>query len=145
MDTTTAIIQFIGIVLFSSQVPNDPGVHAILPKIGHAEHVHYLANPKPDANATGVEDHVAAIIYRERDRLHRVGGWKKDGDLKSDWEYVLLRGEHVQFLTNSANAEPMIPAALPRAAAPSSCPTVAQQTKLSPSFQAPYRGAAGVF
>ncbi len=31
----TAIIQFIGIVLFSAQVPNDPGVHAILPRIGH--------------------------------------------------------------------------------------------------------------
>lgn len=147
MDTTTAIIQFIGIVLFSSQIPNDPGVHAIVPRIEHEAHVHLSygdANTKPKTNVSGVEDHAAVIIYRRRDRLHKVGGWKADGGLRSDWEYVRLDGEHVQFLTNGANAAPKIPTDLPRVAASTSCLAAAQQPNLLPSFQSPYKGAAGV-
>ena len=147
MDTTTAIIQFIGIVLFSAQIPNDPGVHAIVPRIEHHTHTqlnYSKVSVKPNADATGVEDHVAVIIYREQDRLHKVGGWRPDGALRNGWEYVRLNGEHVQFLSNGANAAPAIPNGLPRVTSSDSCLTAARQPQLLPTFQAPYKGAAGV-
>jgi len=148
MDTTTAIIQFIGIVLFSAQVPNDPGVHAILPRIGHVHTIHSnntTAGPAEEQESfiDDVESHVAAILYRKTDRLDIPGAWRADGTLKNDWQYVLLDGEHVQFLSNGRNGQPTIPVTLPRAGIAESCNLIAAPTLRSP-FQAPYRGTIGV-
>jgi hypothetical protein len=146
MDTTTAVIQFIGIVLFSSQVPNDSGVHAILPRIGHVHQIHgqqtvpTTNDPNKSFVDPGVESHVAILMYHKNDRI--PGGWRRDGVLNNGWEYVRLDGERVQFLTNSSNAPPSIPTSLPRAAAAPSCTIT--QTGLQPQFQSPYRGAIGV-
>jgi hypothetical protein len=147
MDATTAVIQFIGIVLFSAQVPNDPGVHAILPRLAHAEHAHLSSGNAANIikDVTGIEEHVAVIIYREEDRLHRVGGWRSEGTLRNGWEYVRLRGEQVQFLTNGANDAPKIPTDLPRVRS-NSCLVAAdaKPVALRSSFQSPYKGAAAV-
>lgn len=40
MSATEVIIQFVGLCLFSAGVPNDPGVHAILPRITSGLHEH---------------------------------------------------------------------------------------------------------
>lgn len=139
---TTAIIQFIGIVLFTTSVANDPGMHAILPRIGHA-HAPGGPSQAQESFVHGVEDHLALIIYREEDRLHNVGGWKMTGTLAHGWEYVRLNGEDVQFLTNGENGKPALPPMLPRVGAAPSCLTT-QPLTLRPEFQPPYKGAAGV-
>lgn len=146
MDTTTAIIQFIGIVLFTTAVPNDPGLHAILPRIGHVHDLHTPNGPSEEQESfvDGVEDHVAVIIYREEDRLHRVGGWRADGTLKNGWEYVRLDGEHVQFLANGVNGTPAIPSLLPRVGVAPTCLQPEAPLTLKPEFQWPYKGAVGV-
>ena len=147
MEPTSAVIQFIGIILFSASIPNDPGVHAILPRIGHVHQIQAPGSPpssEQESFVDGVEDHVAVIMYRREDRLSLVGGWRADGMLQNGWEYVRLDGEHVQFLSNGKNGTPQIPASLPRAGGAPSCNNV-RPPALRPEFQAPYRGAIGVF
>ena len=143
---TTAIIQFIGIVLFSANVPGDPGVHAIVPRIEHAQHQHisFGATQAQNINpAPGVEDHAAVIIYRTEDRLSRAGNWKKDGTLKNGWEFVELDGEQLQFLSNGVNDVPVIPADLPRAFV--SANGCLKPPSLNNAFRGPlYKGAAAV-
>ena len=147
---TTAIIQFIGIVLFSASVPNDPGVHAILPRIGEIQHIHNTSaqSPKPQATLSpiGVETHVSVIMYRGEDRQSGSGTWKQKGNLKNGWEYVMLDGEQVQFLTNGTNNVPEVPTELPDASPlTESCPRTASAPTLKAPFQPPlYKGAAAV-
>lgn len=150
MDTTTAIIQFIGIVLFSSSIPNDPGVHAILPRIGsdHGMHISMGDTKLPrESDPSQVEDHVAVVIYRNEDLLSDSGRWKTTGRLDNGWRYVELDGEHVEFLTNQRNGEPRIPAELPRPVPSESCLQVAgKPATLKDEFQGPnYKGAVAVF
>jgi hypothetical protein len=133
---TTAIIQFIGIVLFSAQVPNDPGVHAIIPRIGH-DHQQTV-----ESFVDGVEEHKAVILYRKEDLLH-TGGWRADHVLHNGWEYVELDGERVEFVTDGRNGAAEIPLQLPHTGG-GLCSTYAVKPSLSPQFQAPYRGAVGV-
>lgn len=150
MDTTTAIIQFIGIVLFSSQVPNDPGIHAILPRIGHVHKSDLHTMPKLDPkqtgeqhlSPTGIENHVSVIMYRDADRLYKTGGWRSDGGLANGWSYLALDGERVQFLTHSGNGRPEIPRGLPRTG--SACGAQSAPPTLRAEFLPPYRGAAAV-
>ncbi|HEX6100109.1 MAG TPA: hypothetical protein VF432_27600 [Thermoanaerobaculia bacterium] len=152
MDTTTAIIQFIGIVLFSSAIPNDPGVHAILPRIdaAHAEHSLSYGDTKQETAVSdmGVEEHVAVLLYRGEDLLSRTGNWKTSSrPLKNKWQYVVLDGEHVQFLTNGQNAAPVVPGDLPRAIDPKSrcLLAAAKPVGFRGEFQGPaYKGAVGV-
>ena len=149
MDPTTAIVQFIGIVLFSASVPGDPGLHAIMPRIGHVHQseLHTLPPPEAPENLTrigsfGVENHIGAIIYRSSDRLYENGGWKSDGVLDNGWNFLVLNGERVRFLTNGGNGEPQVPADLPRTGAARSCQVNPQS--LNADFLPPYHGAVGV-
>lgn len=150
MDTTTAIIQFIGIVLFSAQIPDDPGVHAILPRIGHVHKSDLHNMPKLEAkqtgdehlSASGIENHFTVIMYRDADRLYKTGGWRSDGTLANGWSYLALDGERVQFLTHGDNGRSEIPASLPRTG--SACGTQAAPAILRSEFLPPYKGAAAV-
>jgi hypothetical protein len=151
MDPTTAIVQFIGIVLFSAQVPGDPGLHAIMPRIGHVHKSEFHQLPDPDAEtnmtrigSAGVENHVSVIMYRDEDRLYPNGGWKSDGTLANKWSYVALNGERIRFLANGTNGKAGVPAGLPRIGASSSCGVTAEAPSLSEDFLPPYRGAIGV-
>lgn len=149
---TTAIIQFIGIVLFSSAIPNDPGVHAILPRIDsgmHAEHTVNAGTAQQPAEEQpmGVEDHVAVILYRDEDVISQSKSWKRTGVLKNNWNFVELDGEQVQFITNRRNDEPKIPRDIPRAVSPASRCLMAATAPVGfrNEFQAPtYRGAEAV-
>ncbi|HEV7240102.1 MAG TPA: hypothetical protein VGQ36_12755 [Thermoanaerobaculia bacterium] len=134
---TTAIIQFIGIVLFSAQIPNDPGIHAIVPRIAHSHH----PNTTVVSFVEGVEDHKAVILYRAEDRLTGSPLWKPKK--LRNWEYVELNGERVQFITDGGNDASAVPILLPRTGA-GSCDVYQVKPALRPQFQFPYRGAAGV-
>ena len=150
---STAIIQFIGIVLFSTGIQRDPGVHAILPRITHTPHVEHAIN-KGDLHAMTssdpdtVQDHVAVVLYRTKDVIDKSKGWSvSNKTLSGGWEFVQLDGDQLQFFTTERNPEPKIPAGLPLAMAPNSvCLTEAKEpVQLSEAFQAPnYKGAAGV-
>jgi hypothetical protein len=149
---TTAIIQFIGIVLFSAAIPQDPGVHAILPRIEAQTHAEHYVNPgdaKQDAqmSAMGVQEHVAVILYRDEDVISRGKGWRRTGSLKNGWEFVELDGEQVQFLTNTENAQPTIPGDIPRAVMPTSRCLLSsiKPVGFKDEFQGPdYKGAVAV-
>lgn len=150
---STAIIQFIGIVLFSTAIQKDPGVHAILPRVG--EHVHSeqvinkgeLQGPV-DENPAGVEHHVAVILYRTRDVISKSKGWSvSNKTLSGGWEFVELDGDQLQFFSTERNPEPKLPRDLPLAIAPGTrCMTEATEAvHLTDAFQAPnYKGAAAV-
>ena len=155
---TTAIIQFIGIVLFSSAVPADPGVHAIVPRIDQATHHHQQKEQKDQLNIgdvksmasgyeelEGVENHVAVLLFRKRDVIGTAGTWKRTGELRSDWQFVQLDGEQVQFLTNGVNDAPAVPASLPRIEGGDCLVQAEATTGFKDAFQAPdYAGAAAV-
>ena len=141
MDISTAIIQFIGIALFSAAIPEDPGVKAIVPRIGDSD----------DGTAIsfidGVEKHKAVILFRQEDRLHNVGGWRADATLPSGWQYVELDGEYVQFITDRRDAEPADPPVDLPGLARLSCRNFFNPPTLAAEFlpKTSYKGAAGVF
>jgi len=136
---TTAIIHFIGIVLFSAQIPDDPGVHAIIPRIGSTTTaVSFISN---------VEEHTAAIIYRQEDLLEKSTAWKTITAPNRDWEYVVLDGERVQFVTDDGNSDPVSPPPLLPRIGQGSCLSLSVAPTLTADFlpATSYRGAAGVF
>lgn len=149
---STAIIQFIGLVLFSNAVQTDPGVHAILPRVDHMA-MHDTLSPgdgknQKNENPVGVERHAAVILYRTDDLISTTRGWKRGADsLKNGWDYVELDGEELQFVSTARNEDPEIPRDLPRAITPNSRCLLAsaQPVQLTQAFQAPnYKGAVGV-
>jgi len=152
MEPATAIIQFIGIVLFSASIPGDPGLHAVMPRIGHVHKSEYHVLPKHDSDKNlaevglqKIENHVSVIMYRTADRLYKTGPWKGDGALANGWNYLELNGERVRFLSNGANKTPMQPpAGLPRIGASSSCQIIQQSKTLNADYLPPYRGAVAV-
>jgi hypothetical protein len=166
------VIHFIGICLFSTQPPNQPGVHVILPRI-----VAQSANPtdriarndfqevrtpaKPAAapsaltqvptilHPTGpdVEPHIAFIAFPTTSVMSEVG-WHAVPLPQANPEglsYIELRGEHVRFHTlNGLNDPVPTGVSLPLPKVRNSC----NATSLTPAFQpngnAGYTGASGV-
>ena len=148
MSATEAVVQFIGIIMMTAGVPNDPGVHAIVPRIersGLGSPVERRqAVPRTQRSAAGivpfrpqgVEAHTALILYQTSARIGEAD-WTPV-PFGEAYEYVVLKGERLQFVTGAVNAAPAVPRDLPRA-----CPTTT--TTLQASFQAPqYAGAAAV-
>src|SRR5207237_1129734 len=56
------LLQFIGLVVLTSKVSNDPGLHAILPRISANAHVPTLTNP----NAP-IDEHAAVLVFKKSD------------------------------------------------------------------------------
>lgn len=135
---TTAIIQFIGIVLFSSQIPGDPGAHAIMPRIG--------STSTSISFVSGVEEHKAVILYRDDDLLEKSTAWRARPAPNNGWQYVELDGERVQFFSDADNPVPAVPALLPRVGA-GICTSFAVAPTLAPEFlpSTSYKGAVAVF
>lgn len=158
MDATQVVIHFIGIVLFSTQVSNDPGLHAILPAIPHAapeppilKHRHHPAvamalEPSPDAAPAGpstVESHVALLIFRH-DVVANDSQWQTSAVVSrfplatalASYKYVELTGEHIAFIVDAPSNPPaVLPPNMPRF----SCPTI---LGLESGYQWPYSMAA---
>lgn len=135
---TTAIIQFIGIVLFTGSIQTDPGVHAILPRIGSTQ--------TSISFVTGIESHRAVILYRKEDLLERSSSWRSNPAINKDWEILDLDGEHVQFFTDADNGVPAVPGLLPRIGR-GPCAQFAVAPTLTADFlpSTSYRGAVAVF
>lgn len=165
MDTTQVVIHFIGLVLFTTQVTNDPGLHAILPTPGYTppkiplKHHQFQAvarSPEPiqaavpGSSATSVEQHIAVLIFHKddlpKDDPANETGWeikemKKDYPgataLKS-YKYVELTGEHITFIVDApSNPLAVLPQNMPRF----SCNL---SFGLASGYQWPYAGAKAV-
>ncbi|HEX8411827.1 MAG TPA: hypothetical protein VF883_23465 [Thermoanaerobaculia bacterium] len=134
MKELIATIHFIGLALFSSQVPNEDGLRVLLPRIEHRERAVTTTTltgqvvTRDPLTLTGtsairaVESHNAYIIFEEDDLLQEIG-WKseavpahmvKESDPPVRYRLVRLNGERVTFLANGVNP--------PAAAAPAELP-----------------------
>lgn len=155
MNTMQVIIQFVGLCLFSEAVPNDPGVHAILPRIVADHHQHANAPqitqavldsvPVPPAEEM-IEEHVAMLVF-PADIIADDSKWKArliphaHASLK-DYRQITLNGEHVTFLADGPNAVPAVPPNMPRFTCP--LPAGVAAPSLTPGYQWPYAQAAAV-
>lgn len=158
MADTSVIVFFVGLTVFSSSIPNDCGVKAIVPRVD--QHVTQQARPKLIASQTfpetyslateDVESHQAVIVFKYASLQRRASSWgpidfmprkNKDAPL---YGYVTLDGDRVRFITNASNVKAEIPPdlALPRLR-DYVCP--ANMQKLRAEFLPPYNGAAAVF
>lgn len=150
MNATQAVIHFIGLVLFTTQVENDPGLHAILPAIRHPFDTPPIASAPPPGVSAGVashtlgrhiETHAALLIFR-RDIIENDSHWKTSRFPPTaglaQYRYVQLTGEHITFI---ADAPSYVSAELPPDMPRLSCATPAELTS---GYQRPYSEAAAV-
>jgi hypothetical protein len=124
---TKAIIHFVGIVAITAGLPNDPGLHAVLPRIPAKQPIEIAHRH--------VEIHQAAIVFRGTDLLE-ASNWKPQ-ELGNGFQYVPLNGE----LVTVAGSQPS------QAAPPASLPSLkdlCHGTNLTQDFYFPYSGAAAV-
>src|SRR6185295_11105490 len=111
----TAILHFIGLVVFSRQLapPQDPHLIALMPRVpivSAAPHAHMkiasTASPlvDPPAPALGVETHTAIIAFAASSHP-RTRGWRLQ-DLKTvpGMKYVTLDGDRVSIKGGSSAA-----------------------------------------
>ncbi|HYK05845.1 MAG TPA: hypothetical protein VE974_29130 [Thermoanaerobaculia bacterium] len=145
---TDVLIFFVGLTVWSEQIPSDCGVKAILPRVVHEKQ--RSQEPTPH-----VQNHAAGIVFRA-DSFVSLEGWECPRILGTDqsvpcdaatapteafW-YVLLDGDPVRFLTNGATN---VPASLQGVTLPrlqqDLCPL---RPALTGPYQPPYSGAAAV-
>ncbi|MEA2465757.1 MAG: hypothetical protein QOJ98_3504 [Acidobacteriota bacterium] len=152
---TDVLIFFVGLTVWSEQVPSDCGVKAILPRVVHE------SPPSPN-RPPHVQNHAAGIVFRA-DSFVSLEGWGgcprvlgtgedapcdapngptgSNGPNDAFW-YVPLDGDPVRFVTNGATN---VPASLHGLKLPrlqqELCP--AKPTLTGP-YQPPYSGAAAV-
>lgn len=119
MEKLIATIQFIGLALFSAQVPNTPGLQVLLPRV--EAHIHAATEEPPPVDpdidftrtTTEVPPHRAYIIYKEDDFLSEIGWTSLDlpeQNIRPEtatplprYKYVALSGELVKFYTDGVN------------------------------------------
>jgi hypothetical protein len=122
------IIHFIGLALFSTAVPNDPGVRVLLPRVVHQHTATGTTQTGTgggiiiESTATGgVEPHATFIVYDADDLYRDEGLWPslelpahmiRTGTANPErYRYVSLGdGDRVAFHTNvRENTKPTIP------------------------------------
>jgi hypothetical protein len=140
---TDVIIFFVGLTMWSDQVPNDCGVKAILPRI----------QTRPDTVAMlsrHVEDHVAAIIF-PAESFESQEGWDEVKTMQAGattttppsgvFKYVVLDGDPVRFVTNGDTSDPVDLYGLTVPGLKELCPT---RKTLAAGYKTPYEDAAAV-
>jgi hypothetical protein len=161
----SVFIHTVGIVLFSSQVPNDCGLKALVPlvaytnpytdpRIARAASSSFQAGSSakmattparwdhPIGPAPHVEDHVALLVFPATEYITNTN-WSTPITLPGDptYKYVKLDGERIRFETGLPNqASSLANLKLPSLHA--LCPSM---HSLNANFQPPYFGAAAVF
>src|SRR5438552_1546698 len=101
----TAVIQFIGLILFSSHTSTDQHLKAIVPRItGPANYAQDLDTKRlatlsatAAMTATGVEEHVAFISFRKSDFINAHGWEPEKLPTQDDMMFVRLNGEQISF------------------------------------------------
>jgi hypothetical protein len=142
------VIHFIGLVMWTASVTNDPGLHAILPRVhpsvvldtsGHHE-THRIA-----AFET-IQKHTALLLFPQSAVVASQSTWKTQRIADPQflqpalhgYHQVALAGEQLTFLPSAPNP---VPAAMPTNIPKFSCPS---QPPLVAGFQWPYSEAAAV-
>jgi hypothetical protein len=100
--TTTAILQFIGIVLFTRELSDDNHLQAIMPRItASAAHEHAAAPPtkKAESVPADVEAHTAFIAFPHASYLDNKGWAPSALAVIPGYDYVRLDGEQIEFVS----------------------------------------------
>ncbi|MGH9421937.1 MAG: hypothetical protein ACRD3J_18315, partial [Thermoanaerobaculia bacterium] len=144
------IIHFVGLALFTSQVPNDCGLKAILPDVFYTAPKVVKTAQKGTAathiSPAHVENHQAVLVFPTKSYISSPG-WGKPIPLPKTkgqtvaYEYIKLDGDRVRFDGGIDNQAPDFdqPQLPPLGALCSAT------TTLDRKFQPPYNGAAAVF
>lgn len=122
MNELIATIHFIGLALFSTQVPDAPGLHVLLPRVESHQHeapqAETIDGTTEEVTITTeetrvVEPHQAFIIYDQRDFVEEIG-WtpedvpahliRQDTTNPPQYKFVRLTGEQVKFHADGGNA-----------------------------------------
>src|SRR5438552_552897 len=139
------LLQFIGLVVLTSKVSNDPGLHAILPRISANAHVPTLTNP----NAP-IDEHAAVLVFKKSDYVPgSVKNWplltfpakNSDGSKNETYAYILLTGQTITFTSRGRVLSQAVIPKLPLPRIKNCCSTA---TDLNARFRKPYPGAAAV-
>lgn len=145
---TDVIIFFVGLTMWSEQLPNDCGVKAILPR------VHTMPNTAAMLTRH-VEDHVAAIVF-PAENYDWQEEWVEPSTLGSGtaapiapgttpservFKYVVLDSDPLRFVTNGATN---VPAGLSGVTLPPLQELCPAMQRLRAGYEPPYGGAAAV-
>jgi hypothetical protein len=149
----TAVIRVVGIAMVTNQVPNDPGIHIILPAIHGVMTMPpiNLQQPTPISQTIfrqrrqepTVEEHKAVLIFRQCN-FATAPNWQVN-DLPNfpGVKYVDLTGSIIQFVGNKSNAA----ASLTNLKLPKlkfDATSCKQMTELAGGYQWPYRNVTAM-
>ncbi|HYI11803.1 MAG TPA: hypothetical protein VEK57_22290 [Thermoanaerobaculia bacterium] len=132
----TLVVRVLGLATVTDQVPNDCGVHVIVPRVKYHAHPGVKTPPQ-------VEDHTAILVVP-----------KENYDTTSSWimvtlpafpnyVYTKLNGDQLRMLTDATNPAPSLQG-LRLPSLQGCCKVSVPSAKLRSTFQAPYTGAAAV-
>lgn len=149
---TEVVILFVGLTLWSQQIPNDCGVKAILPRVEHTAcdgSAHGPAASPSPVSLLPIQNHQAAIVFPKSSLLSQTG-WGDPEELPGqnvadDGEkllFIRLNGDLVRFHTNEATNVPSNLDGMKLARVREQlCPA---RTTLRDEYQPPYSGAVAV-
>lgn len=135
----TLIVRIIGLATVTDAVPNDCGVHVIVPRVeysagSHAQH----------GTSKHVEDHTAFLVVHKDNYDDAKSTWKlKTLPAYKDYRYVELDGDEIRVITDAANDPPSLQN-LKLPSLKGCCTKPGTPNTLKEAYQAPYTGAAAV-
>lgn len=131
----TLVVRVLGLATVTDQVPNDCGVHVIVPRVDYASHAGH--------DSPQVEDHTAMLVVH-KNQYDPASTWTmKPMPGYPDYLYLELDGDQLRVVTNGTNTAPSLKTVrLP--SLQGCCSAAGTKKKLRSTFQAPYTGAAAV-
>jgi hypothetical protein len=131
----TLVVRVLGLATVTDQVPNDCGVHVIVPRVDSTAHAGH--------DSPHVEAHTAMLVV-PTDQYDPASTWKmKPMPAYPEYMYLELDGDSLRVITNGTNPAPSLKTVrLP--SLQGCCAAAGPKKKLRPAFQAPYTGAAAV-
>lgn len=95
------LVHVMGLTVFSTQIPGDPGLKVIIPKVVYVDpwSARTTSATKVNPPLKHVEDHKAVIAF-ETATLDATSTWgpvKPLRDTNGDWSYVELTNDYVRF------------------------------------------------
>jgi hypothetical protein len=132
----TLVVRVLGLATVTDQVPNDCGVHVIVPRVEYHAHA--------GQTAPQVEDHTAMLAV-EKKYYDPASTWAMT-PIKAFPNYLFVRldGDPIRVLTDGINPAPNNVSRLALPSLKGCCTPAGALKKLRSEFQAPYTGAAAV-
>ena len=144
MNPVEVIIHCIGLLLWTSAVPNDPGLHAIMPAV-QASRFPAGAEPRmanPEA-FTNIQTHTALLIFPAAAILddskwpaQQIAAPQQLQQRLQGYRHIRFAGEQVSFITGAPNNTASFTSPMPKM----NC----GRTRLTPNYHWPYESAAAV-